>query len=257
MVAFRNMLCGMHVHVEVPDPSRRVEIMYRALPYLHLFLALSCSSPFWQGRPTGLSSYRLAAYEEMPRTGLPDLFKTTSEYEAYVETLTTAAIIKDASFIWWAIRPSLRNPTLELRIADVCTRIEDALCVAALYRCLIRHLAADPSVNAHISVVDRAVAEENKWRAQRYGTAASFVVRGEGSAKPIKAAVEDLVALLRKDGEALGCVNDLLRAPTILTRGSSADAQLEVYRAARNAGRSRAQALTEVIDWIRRTTAEP
>jgi len=257
MVAFRNMLCGMHVHVEVPDPSRRIEIMYRTLPYLHLFLALSTSSPFWQGHPTGLSGYRLAANEEMPRSGLPELFKTTSDYEAYVETLTKAAIIKDASFIWWAIRPSLRNPTLELRIADVCTRIEDALCLAALYRCLVRHLTGDPSLNADISVIDRAIAEENKWRAQRYGTAASFVVRGESAPQPIKAAVEELIALLREDGEALGCVNDVLRAPAILARGSSADAQLEVYRAARNAGRSRAQALTGVIDWIRRTTAEP
>jgi len=258
MVGFRNMLCGMHVHVEVPDPSRRVEIMYRTLPQLHLFLALSTSSPFWQGHATGLSGYRFAANEEMPRSGLPELFKSTAEYDAYIRTLTEAAVIEDASFVWWAIRPSLSQPTLELRIADVCTRVEDALCLAALYRCLIRHLAHDPGLNANIDVIDRAVAQENVWRAHRYGTAASFVVRERerNSAQPIKAVLDDFLALLREDAEALDCVHEVCAARDILARGSSADTQLELYRAARSAGRSRTQALREVIDWLRRTTAE-
>jgi glutamate---cysteine ligase / carboxylate-amine ligase len=256
IAAFRNMLCGMRVHVEVPDPSRRVEIMYRSLPYLHLFLALSTSSPFWQGRATGLCGYRLAANKEMPRTGLPELFRTTVEYEAYTKTLTETANIKDGNFVWWAIRPSVKRPALELRITDVCTRIDDALCLAALYRCLIRHLTIDSSLNADIGVLDRAIAEENKWRAQRYGAAASFILPGRNCAQPIKAAVEDLLALLRADAEALGCVHEVLHAPNILAHGTSADAQLEIYRTARDAGRNRNQALKEVIDWVRRTTAE-
>jgi glutamate---cysteine ligase / carboxylate-amine ligase len=258
MVGFRNMLCGMHVHVEVPDPLRRVEIMYRTLPHLHLFLALSTSSPFWQGHATGLSGYRFAANEQMPRSGLPELFKSTAEYDAYIRALTEAAVIGDASFVWWAIRPSLSQPTLELRIADVCTRIEDALCLAALYRCLIRRLAHDPSLNADIDVIDRAIAQENVWRAHRYGTAASFVVRERepNSAQPVKTVLDDFLALLREDAEALDCVHEVCAARDILARGSSADTQLELYRAARNAGRSRTQAMREVIDWLRRTTAE-
>jgi carboxylate-amine ligase len=256
IVGFRNMLCGMHVHVEVPDPSLRVEIMYRTLPHLHLFLALSTSSPFWQGHATGLSGYRYAANEEMPRSGLPELFKTAADYDAYIRTLTEAAVIEDGSFVWWAIRPSLKQPTIELRITDVCTRYEDALSLAALYRCLIRHLALDPSLNADIGVIDRAIAQENAWRAQRYGTAATFVVPGRNAPQPIQAALDDLIALLRDDAEALGCQREVLAARDILSRGSSADHQLKIYRAAREAGRSRTKAMREVVDWLRRATAE-
>ena len=256
MVGFRNMLCGMHVHVEVPDPTLRVEIMYRTLPYLHLFLALSTSSPFWQGSPTGLSGYRNAANEEAPRSGLPELFKTAAEYDAYVGTLTEAGVIDDASYVWWAIRPSLKQPTIELRITDVCTRYEDALRLAALFRCLIRHLADDPSLNADVGVLDRAIAKENTWRAQRYGTAASFVVRGRATLQPIQEALDELIALLHEDAEALGCQRELLATRDIISRGSSADHQLKIYRAARDAGRSRTQAMREVIDWLRRATAE-
>ncbi len=143
-----------------------------------------------------------------------------------------------------------------MRIADVCTRIEDALCVAALYRCLVRRLTFDPGFNADIEVIDRAIAEENIWRAQRYGTAESVVVRGGNSLQPIDAAVEGLLALLDEDVAILDCANEVFRARAILERGSSADAQLEIYRTALSAGRTRMQALTEVIDWIRRTTAD-
>ena len=115
MIGQRNMLCGMHVHVEFPDPSRRIDVMTRMLPYLPLFIALSASSPFWQGRATGLKGYRLAAYDELPRTGLPELFRTTAEYDAYVDAMVSSGAMADASHLWWAIRPSLKYPTLELR----------------------------------------------------------------------------------------------------------------------------------------------
>src|SRR6266849_5990123 len=134
MIGQRDLLCGLHVHVAVPDPDERVDVMYRMLPYLPLFLALSTSSPFWQSRPTGLKGYRLAAYDELPRTGVPELFRTREEFDAYVAALVRAGVIEDSSFIWWAIRPSLRNPTLELRAPDSCTLVEDAIAIAALYR---------------------------------------------------------------------------------------------------------------------------
>ena len=106
MIGARNMLCGMHVHVEVPGTSSRIDIIRRLMPYLPLLLALSTSSPFWQGHLSGLRGYRLAAYDELPRTGLPELFRTESEYEEYVGALVAARIIPDASYIWWAVRPS-------------------------------------------------------------------------------------------------------------------------------------------------------
>src|SRR5438067_8941727 len=134
MIGQRNMLCGLHVHVELPDPDDRVDVMCRMLPYLPLFVALATSSPFWQARPTGLKGYRLAAYDELPRTGLPELFESIQEYEQYFSALTRSGVIPDESYVWWGIRPSSRHPTLELRAPDVCTFVDDALALAALYR---------------------------------------------------------------------------------------------------------------------------
>ncbi len=148
MIGQRNMLCGMHVHVEFPDPSRRIDVMTRLLPYLPLFIALSTSSPFWQGRATGLKGYRLAAYDELPRTGLPELFRTTQDYDAYVDAMVRSGAMQDASHLWWAIRPSLKYPTLELRAADSCTRLDDSVAIAALYRVLVRYLYTHPEHNA-------------------------------------------------------------------------------------------------------------
>jgi glutamate---cysteine ligase / carboxylate-amine ligase len=255
ITGFRSLLCGMHVHVEVPDPARRVELMVRTISFLPLLLALSTSSPFWQGRRTGLSGYRLAAHEEMPRTGLPELFRTNAEYEGYVDGLAQAGIIPDASHIWWDIRPSLHHPTLELRISDMCTRIEDAMCIAALYRCLVKHLWDHPVVNARLDAVDRAFAEENKWRAERYGTNASFVERRSTAAMPIGAAVDALIEMLRPDAEALGCTQEIKHATEIVKRGSSAAEQVHVYAEARLAGQSRIQALKTVVAWLIQTTA--
>jgi carboxylate-amine ligase len=254
IVGFRDMLCGMHVHVEVPDPARRVEIMYRAIPFLPLLLALSTSSPFWQGHRTGLHGYRLAAYDELPRTGFPPLFKTLEEYQNYVDTLVSAQVIKDASYIWWAIRPSLRHPTLELRITDACTRVEDAICIAAIFRCLVRHLVEQTDINADLSPIGQAIAVENKWRAQRYGTAVSFVDQQSMQAKPVGIVLEDLLERLADDAGALSCVNEIAHARIILKRGSSADEQLKIYDNARMVGRSRPSALRDVVDWLYQET---
>src|SRR4051794_22358008 len=135
IIGERNLVCGMHVHVAVPTGVDRVQLMNRAMAWLPLFLALSTSSPFWDGRLTGLMSYRQAIYDEWPRSGIPDFFQDQRDYDAFVELLQQADAIKDASFLWWVIRPALRYPTLELRIADVCTRLEDGIALASLFRC--------------------------------------------------------------------------------------------------------------------------
>src|SRR6266568_1735685 len=131
MIGQRNMLCGLHVHVELPDPDDRVDVMMRMLPYLPLFIALATSSPFWRSRSTGLKGYRLAAYDELPRTGVPELFRTPAEYEAYIAALVNAGVMEDSSYVWWAIRPSRKHPTLELRAPDSCTLVEDSIAIAA------------------------------------------------------------------------------------------------------------------------------
>jgi glutamate---cysteine ligase / carboxylate-amine ligase len=252
MIGQRNMLCGMHVHVEFADPTRRVDVMRRMLPYLPLLIALSASSPFWQGRVTGLKGYRLAAYDELPRTGLPELFANNAEYDAYVAALTRSGAIKDASHLWWAIRPSLKYPTLELRAPDCCTRVDDALALAALYRSLVRHLYIDAEHNAGLDVVDRAIAVENKWRAQRYGAQGSFVTRS--GALPVSELVERVLALIAADAAALGCAEELEGCRRIAAEGTSADAQMRIFTENEHEGAD--IALHKVTRWIRDATLD-
>jgi carboxylate-amine ligase len=249
MIGARNMLCGMHVHVAVRQGASRIDIIRRLTPYLPLLLALSTSSPFWQGHFSGLRGYRLAAYDELPRTGLPELFRTEAEYEAYVDALVAAHIIPDASFIWWAVRPSLSHPTIELRVADSCTRLADALAIAALFRCLVYALDEDPGLNAGFDRVGRAITAENKWHAQRHGLAATFV--DPFSRAPLDAAawLAQVRAIAAPHAATLGCSGTLAQLDTILAEGTSADRQIAVYRAARDAGGQRLTAVREVIDW--------
>jgi carboxylate-amine ligase len=250
MIGQRNMLCGMHVHVEFPDPARRIDVMTRLLPYLPLFIALSTSSPFWQGRATGLKGYRLAAYDELPRTGLPELFRSNDEYETYVDAMVRSGAMADASHLWWAIRPSLKYPTLELRAPDCCTRLDDTIAIAALYRALARFLYSHPRHHAALDVVDRSIAVENKWRAQRYGVQGTFVTRAGGIAiGDMLAKVLDLIAA---DAEALGCAEQVEHCRTIVAEGSSADAQLRIFTENEREGAD--IALHKVVQWIRDAT---
>jgi carboxylate-amine ligase len=250
MVGKRNMLCGMHVHVEVPDPDARIDIMVRLIPYVPLLLALSTSSPFWGSQPTGLKGYRLTAYDELPRTGMPDLFGSKRDYDAYVSALVSSGAIPNATHVWWTLRPSDKYPTLEFRAADACTRLDDAVAIAALYRCLVRRLWRRPFVNAGLEPVDRAIAVENKWRAQRYGVEASFVSR-EG---PVTMAemLDGVLDEIASDAQALGCEDDMLHCRRIVDGGSSADAQLRVF--APDDPADGPGGLNAVLGWIAQAT---
>jgi carboxylate-amine ligase len=251
MIGQRDMLCGLHVHVELPDPETRVDVMCRMLPYLPLFLALSTSSPFWQSRRTGLKGYRLAAYDELPRTGVPELFRTSGDYEAYVATLVRAGVMPDASYVWWAIRPSHNHPTLELRAPDCCTLVDDSIAIAALYRTVARHLARNPSRHAGIDTLGRAIVVENKWRAQRYGVSGTFVTK-EG-AVTVGEMLEQAITDTAEDADALGCTEEIRRCRAIVGAGTSADAQLAVFAAHKD---DREEALRAVTDWIARATLQ-
>ena len=250
MLGSRNQLCGLHVHVEVKDEDERIRLMARIMPFLPVMLALSTSSPFWQGRRTGLMGYRLAAYGELPRTGLPELFADPADYRSYLETMVAAGAIKDASYIWWAIRPSDKHPTLELRIADSCTRLEDTLAIVALYRCLVRHLLRHPGLNADLAPAARAIACENLWRAQRYGIHGGLIDEPSRSMRSVPALVADLVARLAEDAAALNCEDELNACNAIAAAGTSADVQLAVYEEARGRAGGQAAGLSAVVDWI-------
>jgi carboxylate-amine ligase len=250
MIGSRTVLCGMHVHVEVPDREARVDLMNRMQPYLPLLLALSTSSPFWQSQRTGLLGYRLAAYRELPRTGLPDLFESAADYQRYIDTLTAARAIEDSSYVWWMIRPSLRHPTLELRVADSCTRLDDTLAIAALYRCLVRHLVGDLKLHAGRTGASRAITEENCWRAQRYGIHGSFVDEETRSAKPVGQVLNEVLDMVDEDAAALGCGRELDLCRWIIARGTSADRQLTLYTEGLGRGLSNRDALAGVVDWL-------
>jgi carboxylate-amine ligase len=247
MLAQRNMLCGLHVHVEVPDADDRVDLMTRMLPYLPLFIALATSSPFWQSRTTGLKGYRLAAYDELPRSGVPELFRAKEEFDAYVGALTRAGVIEDSSYVWWAIRPSLRHPTLELRAPDCCTRVDDSVAIASLYRALVRRVARNPWLNADLDAVGRAIVIENKWRAQRYGVHGTFVE--DSGLVTVGEKLDQVIAEAQADAAALGCLAELQHCRAIVDSGTSADRQLAVFEAHEPA-EHREGALKAVTDWI-------
>ncbi len=255
MLARRDVVCGMHVHVEVPQPEDRVDLMKRLLPYLPVLLALSASSPFWQGMNTGLAAYRLSVWGEMPRTGLPDLFADNAEYERFVETMVRCGAIQDASFLWWTIRPSTHFPTLEMRVADSCTRLEDALAIAALYRCLVRLAVRTPQLNRDLTGASRALVAENLWRAQRDGVHAHFIEEATAAALPFGAHLEAILDRIAEDADALGCRPEVERAREIARAGTSADHQLAIFEKARNQTRRPSEALAAVVDWLASTTA--
>ena len=251
MLGQRDVVCGMHVHVEVPRPAERVDLMNRMLPFTPLLLALSASSPFWQGRDTGLAAYRLSVWGEMPRTGLPDLFNDPAEYDRYVAAMTRAGAITDASFLWWTLRPSIHFPTLELRVADSSTRVGDTLGIASLYRCLVRHLDRSPALNRGQTGSARAITAENLWRAQRDGVRAAFMDIG-GATVPFVDGLDAVLSQVEEDAAALGCEPELAWLRELAAHGTSADRQLAVFAAADG---DADQALSTTVDWIASATA--
>lgn len=249
-VVRRLLICGMHVHVAIDDDSMRIDLMNQITYFLPHLLVLSTSSPFWRGQNLGLKSYRLSVFSELPRTGLPDMFASYGEYERHVNVLIDAGLIEDSTKIWWDIRPSARYPTLEMRIADICTRLEDTLCIAALYRCLLRMLYRLRRDNQRWRVYARMLINENRWRAQRYGFDEGLVDFGEGRVVPYPELLEEILKLTREDARFFDCEREVNHAREILNRGSSAHRQIRTFEKAIAAGASREQALKAVVDFL-------
>ncbi len=256
IVGRRNLLCGLHVHVGVPAAVDRVQLMNRLMPWLPVFLGVSTSSPFWNRRRTGLLSYRQTAYDEWPRSGIPDAFADEAEYTAFIDLLARCDALRDGSFLWWAIRPSIRFPTLELRIADACTRIEDALAIAAAFRCLVRAHLRQPELGQQRSALTRRVIDENRWQVKRHGTRATLIDEHAGEPLGFAGAIERLCALVAEDAQAMDCEDELAHLARIVRTGTSAHMQLAIHARERSHGRSRVQALQQVVDWLADTTTD-
>ena len=253
-VARRLIICGMHVHVGIEDDDLRIDLLGQAPYFLPHLLALSTSSPFWQGSMTGLKSYRLSVFDELPRTGIPHNFSSYSEYERTIELLVSAGLIEDATKIWWDMRPSARFPTLEMRITDVCPLIEDAIAIAALYLCILRFLYRLRRQNQRWRHYPPFLIRENRWRAQRYGVEQGMVDFGKGAIVPFAHLLEELFDLVAEDAAYFGCTAEVAHARTILQRGTSADRQLARYGAVKALGGTEQAALIAVVDEIAEET---
>ena len=253
-VVRRLLISGMHVHVGIDDDDLRIDLMNQASYILPHLLALSTSSPFWHGTDTGLKSYRISVWGEMPRTGLPHSFDTFSDFRRHIDVLVNAGVIEDATKIWWDLRPSARYPTLEMRITDLCTTLKDAACVAALFQCWLRLLHRLRLSNQRWRQYSTWLLEENRWRAHRYGIDSGLIDFGRGSIVPYVELLKEILDLIKEDAEALDCVAEVKHARTIIRRGTSAHRQLKVYYRALERGQSRQAALTKVVDWLRKET---
>jgi len=247
-VARQLVVCGMHVHVGVEDPHLRIDLMNQVRYMLPHLLALSASSPFWDGAPTGLLAYRLVIFQNLPRTGMPEEFASWGEYERFVEILVGAGLIEDATKLWWDIRPSARYPTLEMRISDVCTRLDDAITVAALYQCLLGYLYRLRRSNRRWRVYSPGIIEENVWRAQRYGADGDLVDFGRGELVPMADLIEELIEMTAPDAAELDVREEVAAARDIVANGTSAHRQLATYEEATAAGASEREALSAVVD---------
>ena len=246
----RLLICGCHVHVAVEDEDLRIDLMNQAAYFLPHMLALSCSSPFWEGEDTGLASYRLTVFDALPRTGLPDAMTSFGEFRRLVDALTGAGCIEDATKIWWDIRPSAKFPTLEQRVTDVCATVDDAATIAALFQAVLGFLWRLRTQNQRWRLYPSTLIRENRWRAQRYGAAGMLVDHGKGAQVPLAELIDELIELVGPDAERLGSTELLAHARAMAAGNTSAERQRAAYRHAMEQGADPHEACRQVVDML-------
>ena len=238
----RLLIFGMHLHVGIADPDLRIDIMNQIRYFLPHILTLSTSSPFWQGADTGLKSYRSIIFEDLPRTGIPDYFASYDEYHRHVDMLVKANCIEDGTKIWWDVRPHPKFPTLEFRVCDCVTNIDDVVAIAALIQALVATLIKLRRNNISWRIYRRDLIDENKWRAVRAGIEGELIDFGKGESIPLRFLVGELLELVAEEAQRLGSTEALAHIHTILNKGTSADKQLAIYRETGN--------LKAVVDFL-------
>ena len=242
MVARANLIFGLHVHVAVEDHETRVQIMNAARYFLPHIFALSVNSPFWCGQDTGWKSYRAKVFERFPRTGLPDDFRSASEFDEYVQLLIRTKCIDNAKKIWWDVRPHPFFPTLEYRICDVPMRIDETICIAALFQALTKKLWKLYNSNLSWRYYRRSVINENKARAARFGTESRLIDFGKGEEVPFGALLDELLEFIDDTVDELGSRKEVYYAREMVKRRSGADRQLDAYQKNKD--------LRDVVDYI-------
>ena len=253
----RFVIGGMHVHAGFGDAESRIRVMTAVRRFLPLLHALSTSSPFYGGHETGFKSYRLSLYGGIPRTGIPNPLSSRKEFERLIDEYKTKKFIDTESELWWDIRPSGSYPTVELRICDVCTRVEDAICIAAIYACLVRWLERLDRQNRLPPEPLTEIIAEERWIAQRYGVFSFF---GDLDSDTGRVDIQDhlasLLQELAEDADALDCVEEIQQALDIVKNGTGADRQIDLYRLRMLDGDSPEDALRHVVEDTIRETAE-
>jgi carboxylate-amine ligase len=229
-VGRRLLVFGLHVHIGIEDRALCIEVMNQMRSFLPLLLCLSTSSPFWHGRDTGLKSYRSVVFQNLPRTGIPQQFGSYADYRRYVNTLLKTGSIAEPTHIWWDVRPSEKFPTLEVRIPDMCTRVEEALCLVALVQAISAKLVQLRTARRTWPIHRKHLLDENKWRAVRYGIEGKLIDIDRAMEVPVPELVERLLAWLSDVIEELDSRAEVEYVYTILSQGTSADRQLAVYR---------------------------
>ena len=229
-VGHRLLIFGMHVHIGIEDRDFAIDCMNVTRYLIPHLLALSTSSPFWNGRETGLKSYRSVVFSDLPRTGLPDYFRDWSTFTSFVGSLVNTGCIPDGSKIWWDVRPHFLFPTLEFRMADAVTTIDEALAIAALLQAVIAWLWDLRQHNMTFRLYRRDLIDENRWRAIRYGIDGQMIDWGKEKELPTRWLIRELLRLVDPYVDDLGSRKYIEHIYTILEHGTSADRQLRVYR---------------------------
>lgn len=246
----RMLICGMHMHIGIEDEDLRIDLMNQVAYFLPHLLALSCSSPYWEGEDTGLASYRLTVFDALPRTGLPDVLGSYGEYNRMVGQLVKAGCIEDSSKIWWDIRPSSKFPTVEQRVTDVCSLVDDVAAIAAVYQSVMSFLFRLRKNNQRWRVYPQTLILENRWQAQRHGASGKLIDHGRSEMAPMSELMGELSDLIGEEAERLGCSEELKRAREITLTGNSADRQRANYAAAIKAGANAHEACMSVVDGL-------
>jgi carboxylate-amine ligase len=252
--ARRLMVCGMHVHIGIDDDDLRVDVMNQLSYFVPHLLALSCSSPFWEGERTGLMSFRMTLFNSLPRTGLPERFASFAELRRHLDMLIRNGVIEDPGKMWWDVRPNPHHPALEVRVMDSCTSIDDAACLAALIVSLARRLYRLKLENRTWRIYPNMLIAENRWRAMRYSVDGELLDLARGRLVGFAQLVRELIELARDDAAELGCLRELEHLGTLLERGTSAHRQIRTYEEARAAGASGREAMQAVVDFLIRET---
>jgi carboxylate-amine ligase len=230
MVARSLLIFGLHVHVGIPDPERAIHIMNAARYFLPHVLALSTSSPFWLGHNTGLKSYRSEVFKKFPRTDIPDHFDSHASFQRYIDLLVKLNCIDNGKKIWWDVRPHPFFPTLEFRICDIPTRVDDTIAIAALFQAIVARLNGLIDKNLGFRLYRRMLIQENKWRAVRWGLDGKMLDLGKQKEVPVRDLILELLEFVDPVLDDLGSRKEVEHIHTILERGTSADAQLKVYQ---------------------------